>query len=54
MIVELLNESGYEQAIKGMSLSYYDGKEPMDTWWEGQRDKAKGSIQVSAKGDKPL
>ena len=40
MKVELLNESGYEQAIKGMSLSYYDGKEPMDKWWEGQRDKA--------------
>jgi len=41
MDIEILNESGYEDALFGMSLSFYDGLEPTDTWWPKQYPRAK-------------
>ena len=46
MQVTILNESGYEEALLGMSLSFYAGKEELFKWWEKQKPKA---IKRSAK-----
>lgn len=34
MIIKLLREAGHEEALLGMSLSYYDHAEPLDQWWD--------------------
>jgi hypothetical protein len=36
MLVKVLKECGYEEALLGLSLSYYDHKIPLTDWdWEG-------------------
>jgi hypothetical protein len=34
MIVNVLKESGREEALLGLSLSFYDHQEPLDDWWD--------------------
>ncbi len=41
MKVEILKEAGYEEALLGMSLSFYDYTQPIDEWWPLQKEKAK-------------
>jgi hypothetical protein len=35
----VLTEAGYEQALLGMALSYYDGGEPLAQWWTPERQE---------------
>lgn len=32
-----LNECGYDEALLGMSLSFYDHAEPLDKWWDDDK-----------------
>jgi len=52
MKVTVLNEAGYEEALLGLSLSFYDHQEPMRTWWNPEKlTKAKKRLQaLSYKG----
>lgn len=40
MKVKVEKEEGYELALKGMSYSFRDRSIDLDTWWQGQKDKA--------------
>ena len=40
MEVNVLNESGYEEALYAMSLSYFDESEDSEIWWDKQYEKA--------------
>lgn len=33
----ITQEAGYEQALMGMALSYFDHKVPLETWWDGPK-----------------
>lgn len=46
MELKVINESGFEEALYAMSLSYFDDTSDVDDWWNGQREKA---IKRSAK-----
>lgn len=35
----VLTEAGYQQALLGMALSYYDGGEPLAQWWTPERQE---------------
>jgi len=49
MKVKLLKEAGFDEALLGMALSYYDGSEPLETWWDEKRTaKAKKRISKLA------
>ena len=37
MEVIKLQEAGYEQALLGLSLSFYDHKEPLALWWNAEK-----------------
>lgn len=37
MLVKILKEDGYDEALLGMSLSYYDHAEPLDIWWNEEK-----------------
>lgn len=37
MEVKVLNECGYDEAILGLSLSYYDHAEPLEKWWDDDK-----------------
>jgi hypothetical protein len=37
MILKVLKEEGHDEALLGMSLSYYDHLEPLDTWWNDEK-----------------
>jgi hypothetical protein len=37
MLVEVLNESGYDSALLGLSLSFYDHREPITIWWNKEK-----------------
>lgn len=42
MEIKILEEHGYNSSLMGMSLSYYDGSEPVEKWWDEQKiEKAK-------------
>jgi len=43
MIVKVLEESGYENSLLGLSLSYYDHKTPIEEWWS--QDKLTKAIK---------
>jgi hypothetical protein len=47
----ILNEAGHDEALLGMSLSYYDHAEPIDDWWdEAKKLKAiKRSVLLAPK-----
>ena len=40
MEVKVTLEAGWEDALIGMSYSHFKNDQPVDVWWEGQRDKA--------------
>lgn len=40
MLLAKLKEAGWEQALLGMSLSYYDHANDLQSWWQGQFPKA--------------
>ena len=52
MIVKVLNECGDNEAIMGLSLSFYDHAEPLDDWWtlEKQEKAAHRSEVLAFKG----
>lgn len=37
MKVHLLNEAGYDEALLGLSLSFYDHAETLDVWWNEEK-----------------
>lgn len=37
MKIKILKEAGYEEAILGLSLSFYDHLEPLSTWWTKEK-----------------
>ena len=37
MIVKVKEESGYKNALLGLSLSFYDHAEPLETWWNEEK-----------------
>ena len=37
MIINVVEEAGYESALKGLALSYYDHETPFDEWWTQER-----------------
>ena len=37
MQVKILKESGYPEALLGMSLSYYDHETDLDVWWDDSK-----------------
>lgn len=37
MKVIKLEEHGYESALLGLSLSFYDHLEPLDVWWNDEK-----------------
>ncbi len=41
MKVKILEEHGYESALRGMAYSFKDRALDPDTWWEGQFERAK-------------
>lgn len=40
MQVKVLEEHGYESALRGMAYSYKDRSLDPDDWWQGQKDRA--------------
>jgi len=40
MEVQVLSEHGHEEALRAMSLSYYDEQQLMGDWWEKQHPRA--------------
>jgi thymidylate synthase ThyX len=52
MQIDILGEYGYDHALLGMSLSYYDHKEPISTWWnEEKKQKADKRAKLLAGKD---
>lgn len=48
MKVKILQEAGYDEALRGMAYSFKDRALEPDAWWEGQRDKAiKRSVKLA-------
>ena len=37
MKVKILKETGLEEALLGLSLSFYDHDEPLEDWWNGNK-----------------
>jgi len=51
MKTKVLLEAGYEEALLGMSLSYYKENQDIDTWWPQQYSKAvKRAEKLAFKG----
>jgi len=51
MKTQVLKESGYEEALLGMSLSYYREGDDIDAWWATQFLKAeKRALKLAFKG----
>jgi hypothetical protein len=49
MKVTVLEECGYESALKGLALSYYDHITPFDVWWtEERRKKSEKRLELLA------
>ena len=40
MQVKILEEHGYENALRGMAYSFKDRAEDPDTWWQTKKDRA--------------
>ncbi len=36
-MLQIRREAGFDDALLGMALSYYDGLEPIETWWNEER-----------------
>lgn len=51
MKVKILEEHGYDSALRGMAYSFKDRSVDPDDWWQGQREKAvKRSALLVGKG----
>jgi len=52
MQVKLLNECGYMEALLGLTLSFYDHSEPLETWWdEAKQERAsKRALALAFRG----
>ena len=51
MQVIRLKEAGWEEALLGMSLSYYDHANDVDAWWQEQFPKAvKRAVKLAHMG----
>jgi hypothetical protein len=37
MLLKVFKEAGYEEALLGMSLSYYDHATPINEWWDDDK-----------------
>jgi hypothetical protein len=37
MKVKVIKEAGHNEALLGMALSYWDGSDSLDTWWNKER-----------------
>lgn len=37
MEIKILSETNYEEALLGMSLSYYDHETPVEQWWDAEK-----------------
>jgi hypothetical protein len=49
MKITILEEHGYESALKGLALSYYREGHDFDLWWtEDRKNKAKKQLQALA------
>ena len=48
MLVKVLREAGIDEALRGLSYSFFRDDEDVDTWWEGQRAKAYKRADVLA------
>lgn len=49
MIVNILNESGYDEALLGLSLSFYDHAIPLDIFWDDEKkERAKRRAKALA------
>lgn len=49
--VQVLEEHGYDLALRGMAYSYKDRALDPDMWWEGQREKAQRRAPLLAPMD---
>ena len=52
MKIEVLSESGYLEALLGLSLSFYDHKQDIDEWWDVKKQvkAAKRAVILAGKG----
>jgi len=52
MFVKILKEAGYEEALLGLSLSYYREGQDIPTWWSGEKKvkAAKQALVLAFKG----
>lgn len=49
MYIKILKESGYEEALLGLSLSFYDHSIPLEEWWTPDKiEKAKKRAKALA------
>lgn len=51
MQVKILQEAGYEHALRGMAYSYKDPALDPDEWWAGQFEKAEKRAKILAHKD---
>ena len=51
MQVEVLNESGYIEALRGMAYSFKDRASDVDEWWVGAYDRAEKRAPLLAPKD---
>lgn len=51
MQVDILNDVGYDEALRGMSYSFKDRAEPVSAWWSSQRPKAMKRAEKLSKLD---
>jgi len=52
MKVQILSETGYKEALLGLSLSFYDHNEPLENWWtlEKLEKASRRAIALAHKG----
>ncbi len=51
MQVKILEEAGYDHALRGMALSYHDRATDVDEWWSVQREKGQKRAPLLAPMD---
>lgn len=51
MKVRVMEEHGYDAALRGLAYSYKDRALDPDTWWDGQREKAQKRGAILAHRD---
>ena len=51
MQVKVIEEHGYDSALRGMSYSFKDRAVEPEVWWEGQRERAEKRAKLLAPKD---